>query len=602
MSGEGATQVPFQAHVELLRSFLANRNTLVERIQNLLNAQRKPVQYLQDRPFLARQFEDCFFTLPAVTESQSRLRGQLEQARSASGLGPRRMPELHNDLIAPAEMMIRGFYCWRQTRWPGRNGRVRYAQALFNVYVIRCLELLSIRLWDLGKGAGDRLAQLQNVLDELWRGAPDDQPVIVRDARWLIPLAQSPTTEELAAYFEVAERVVETLAEGDSVEIQKAHVRMIGGHLCSQIRHYCIRDDLTVDEESVVRRTRTSNALDFALLIQSLVSLLEAYDSARRSGDGQRRLDLAGAICQGISADPELFLNRIDLLGAYSLIEHLFIATDKDGQAAYTPMGQRHIRLLQAYGTLINRHSKPLFDDCPNFRPVDGTCSPYGVIFGTASNLTEHMALKTLQPEAVTRFSLEDVFTDGDAGGEKLAWVNGWRKLPHVDPEMQKRFAYPQRFAEEIFDRIEREFRRCVSGGEAGDTRLTGRLVLLPESGRGPEPSASGIPDLPIRYIVSSDPRIVAAGKAESCDVTSLLHDRHEGHFALSYETSSGWVAIKKDFVTEVLGAGHDAKIVGLPLAAAAVLRLMCPDMVIDRVTARPTWGGTPSGSACHRA
>lgn len=582
LTGEPPGQVPFQAHVELLQLFLVHRKALVERIQNVLNAQRKPAQYLQDRPLLARLFEDCFFTLPAITESQSRLRGRLEAARSATGFRPRRMPELHNDLISPAEMMIRGFFCWSQTRWPGRNGRARYAQSLFNVYVIRCLELLSLRLWDAGSGgAGDRLADLQHVLDELWRGSPDDQPVIVRDARWLIPLAQSPTTDDLADYFEVAERVVDTLAEDGSIEIQKAHVRMIGGHLCSQIRHYCVRDGLTIDEESVVRRTRTSNALDFALLIQGLVSLLEAYDRARRSGNEQRRLDLAGAICQGISADPELFLNRVDLLGGYSLIEHLFIATDDERQAAYTPMGKRHIRLLQEYATLIDRHAKPLFEDCPNFRPVGGTCSPYGVIFGTPSNLTEHMALKTLQAEGVTRFSLEDAFVDGDAGGERLAWVNGWRKLPHVDPEMQKRFDYPQQFAEEIFDRVERQLRRCVSGGETSDTHRTGRLILLAEDDKESDSAVSQIAELPARFIESSDPQVVATGKAESCDQTALLHDRQEGHFAVSFETPGGWVAIRKDFLTEVLGAGHDAKIVGLPRTAAGVLRLMCPDMAV---------------------
>ena len=56
------------------------------------------------------------------------------------------------------------------------------------------------------------------------------------------------------------------------------------------------------------------------------MALLKAYDCALQSGDERMRLDMAGAICQGISADPELFLNRVDLLSAYSMIEHVFIA------------------------------------------------------------------------------------------------------------------------------------------------------------------------------------------------------------------------------------------------------------------------------------
>ena len=37
----------------------------------------------------------------------------------------------------------------------------------------------------------------------------------------------------------------------------------------------------------------------------------------------------------------------------------------------------------------------------------------------------------------------------------------------------------------------------------------------------------------------------------------------------------------RRNLLTEVLGAGRDARIVGLPLDAAQVLRLMCTDLVI---------------------
>ena len=73
----------------------------------------------------------------------------------------------------------------------------------------------------------------------------------------------------------------------------------------------------------------------------------------------------------------------------------------------------------------------------------------------------------------------------------------------------------------------------------------------------------------------------MAAHKAEPYDRAQLLHERQEGHFLVSYETPDGWIALKKDLLTEVLGAGRDARIVGLPLDAAQVLRLMCTDLVI---------------------
>jgi hypothetical protein len=97
------------------------------------------------------------------------------------------------------------------------------------------------------------------------------------------------------------------------------------------------------------------------------------------------------------------------------------------------------------------------------------------------------------------------------------------------------------------------------------------------------------IPELPARYFGCSDGQIVAAHKAEPFDREQLLAGRREGHFLFSYETPRGWIALKKDLLTEVLGAGRDARIVGLPLDAAQVLRLMCTDLVISENVADQT-------------
>ena len=594
--GPGLGQVPFQAHIELLHFFLARHGEIVEQIQGVLNAQRKPVEYLQDSALLNRHFEDCFFTLTGVTHSQLRLRGQLEEAHWASGFRPREIPGLHNGLVDAAEMMVRGFHLWRQTRWPGRNGRVRYAHTLFNLYVLRCLALLSMRLWDAGTGsAGDRLSLLQHVLDRLWATTPADQPVLVKDARWLIQLAQSPATDHLGAYFDVAANIADSLSEEDRIEIHSAGARMAAGHLRSQIRYFSMKKAVALDETSVVLASRTSNALDFALLIQDLVPLLRAYEHASRDGDGRKRLELADAICQGLSPDPELFLNRVELLGPYSMIEHLFTTTDRDGHPGYTPRGRRHVQLLQEYEARIGRVSKLLHEDCLHFRPAAGAYSPYGVLYGFSSDLMKHMALKTLQPDAATRFGLEDVFAGDDARTGKLAWVSGWRKLPHLKPEVERLFEYPQQFAEDIFDRIVRALRRRASAGEADDAVRTGRLFVLP----GDDPPAGAaealIPDLPVRYVKSTDMQVVAAHKADAYDAVDLSSDRREGRCLLSYQTPGGWVAITKAFLTEVLEAGRDVKIAGLPAPAAGVLKLMCPNLVVlpDDASRRSSGGGS---------
>jgi hypothetical protein len=576
----------FEAHAELLRSFLAHREEIVARIEGLLNAQRKPALYLQDVPLLSRQIEDCFFTLAGLGPDHARLRRQLDEAHWASGFKPRQSPGQHNDLIDPAELMSRALLMWQRTRWPGHAGRVLYAHTLFDLYVLRRLMLLAMRLWDAGSPR-ERLAQVQGLLHDLWRATPAEQPVFVRDARWLFPLAQSPTTDELHGYFTVAERIATTLSDEDRLEIFKASVRMAGGHLRSQLRHVSTQKAVPLDDHSLISSTRKSNALDLATLLEGLVPLLEAYERATRSGDNETRLELADAICQGISPDPELFLNRLDLLGPYSMIEHLFVAVDREGRAAYTPMGQRHLRLLQEYATFIGRVSKPLHDDCARFRPADHSYSPYGVLYGFSSRLLEHIALKAAQPNAATMaFSLEDVFAAGNA--DKLAWVSGWRNLPHVPREVVKLFQYPQKFAEEVFERIERALRKRVAAGDANAAVPSVRLLVAIEGDAEPASNGSSIPDLPVELVVSSDRQVVAAGKAVACDEAQLLHCRLEGEFLVSYQSAGGWIGVSKDVLTDVVGAGRDAKIVWLPSAAAQVAKLLCPELVMLSPGAKP--------------
>ena len=577
--------MPFQAHIDLLRSFLASRHDIVEHIQGVLNAQRKPTEYLRDPSLLTSDFEDCFS--PVAGAHDSSLKDQLEEAHWAEGFKPRPIPGLYNGLLDPVEMMIRAFHLWQQTRWPGRNGRVRYAHTLFNLHLLRHLTLLSMRVWDDGiPSAGDRLSEIQSVLDQLWTTGSGEQPVLVRDARWLIPLAQSPATDDLGAYFTAGERVAESLTEADRIAIHAAGVRMAAGHLRSQTRYNSLKHGVPLDDQSLLVLSRTTNALDFALLIQELVPLLDAYErSVERGftsvgrGFSPARLELADAICQGVSPDPELFLNRVDLLGAYSMIEHLFVTTDGEGVATYTPMGQRHVGLLKEYEARIGRVAKPLLEDCQAFRPVQGAYSPYGVLYGFSSNLIDHMVLKASQPEAVTRFGLEDVFAAGTLNDGKLEWVNGWRRLPHLTRDVETRFDYPQQFAEDMFNRVEQALRQRAAADDTNARGTTGRLFVY-AAGSPQGDSTPPVPDLPIRYIGSSDQALVAAQQAEFCDEPRLWSDRQEGRSVLTYRTPQGTVGISKALLTEVLGAGQDAKIDRLPPAAAAALRLMCADLL----------------------
>ena len=159
--------------------------------------------------------------------------------------------------------------------------------------------------------------------------------------------------------------------------------------------------------------------------------------------------------------------------------------------------------------------------------------------------------------------------------GERLADVTALKR------EVAQLFDYPQQFAEDIFDRIHDALRRRVTNGEANAVVQSGRLFIVPGDNLQADSKSSMIPDLPVRYIGSSDLQIVGAHKANAHDEMHLLSDRREGKCVLSYKTPGGWVAITKDILTEVLGEGRDVKIVGLPPVAVGVLTLMCPNLVI---------------------
>lgn len=559
----------FQSHVELLHAFLARREAIVANIEGVLNCQKAPVEYQHDYAQLAQRFGDCFAT-GGLTREQAAWDDQLTQAHWDAGFTPRASPG--NDLVHPVEQVVRGFNLWRLTRWPGSRGRLRFAHTLFNLQLIRSLALLCMRIWDDGAdGASARLGRLQGVLDALWQGAPADQPRLLRNVRWLFPVAMSPTTDSLSAYFPAAQSIA-ALAEEDSVEIFRAWVLTGAGHLRSQLYQLTQQRAVALDDHALVLVTRMSNALDVALLMQGLVCLLQAYERCVHDGDAARRRELACAICQGVSPDPELFVNRLELLGPYSMLEEQFVAMDAAGTAAYTDMGRRNLAMLDTYKDLIARLAPALLADAPQCRPPDGGWSPYGALYGFASNLLELMAFKTLQPDAAIAFGMEDVFSNG--GADKLAWVDDWRKLPHIRPEIAQQFAFPRAFAEAAHARVEGALRMRVAGGEQA---ATGKLFVVAE-GTLANPR---VPPLPPQYLVASDPALVAGGKAEAKDAGDLLHCRMEGEFCVSFATAQGWCAVTKDVLTDVPGAGRDAQ-VALPRTAAGVLLLMCPGLAVS--------------------
>lgn len=350
--------VPFTDHAALLEALLYHRQVIADRIESrLLNVQGKDLARGGNREQVERLLDACVYDLPGLAPDPSRLRGQLAAAQIADGFEPA-VRERISLALDPVDLVIGAHRHWERERWPGKAGRVSFAKALFAIFILRQLEALSLRIWDDGAAAaGGRLEHIQQVLDRLNQEAGGK--VLLRDARWLIQTAQGPLTRHLAPYFRTAERISESFTAADRIELHKAGAKLAGGHLRSQWRYRAAEMDRPIDDPAVLAVTRNSNSMDVALLVRDLVPLLEAYLAAGVGGDADHRLELADAILQGVSADPELLLTRLDLLAPCSTIETLFVEPAGDGNVRHTPMGVAHQTLLRRYGELIGQAAAP---------------------------------------------------------------------------------------------------------------------------------------------------------------------------------------------------------------------------------------------------
>ena len=260
-------EFPFSDYVNLLDQFLSGRQQIVECLERqLFGARGKALALNADRESIADIFNDCFFGLPRLSRDLSGLQGKLTAAPLSDGFEPARQDGYSRDLD-PVELVLRACYQWDSSRWPGRNGRLVYAESLYAVFILQQLEQLSLRLWDDGNDrAAERLQHVQRLLNLLNDSDESPQAIrLVRDARWLIQTAQGPLTRNLRPYFIKAGHV-STLRNDARLEIHRAGAVLAGGHLRSQLRHLSRRTGWAFDDPQLVALTRSSNSMDMALL------------------------------------------------------------------------------------------------------------------------------------------------------------------------------------------------------------------------------------------------------------------------------------------------------------------------------------------------
>jgi hypothetical protein len=578
----------FSDHVALLDEFLKRRRIIVERIEeSLLNVRGKDTARRRERSNFDGVLNDCFFNVHFLDPRLSRLRGQLAATHLADGFEPIQLGRFSNE-FDPLDLIIRAYEYWEIHRWPGKSGRLMYAQTIYSVFILRQFENLSLRMWDEGNDrAGDRLQTLQNLLDIL--NAHTAGQVYVRDVRWLVQTAQGALTKYLEPYFRVAEHISGSYTESIRLGLHAAGAKLAGGHLRSQLSYRASETSRPIDDPENLAIARNSNSMDGALLVRDLVPLLKAYDSACGARDADLRLELADAILQGVSADPELFLTRHDLLGPCTTIEDLFIERGDDGPARYTSLGRAHLEILAQYRELIGGLAECLKEDAAVLAPPRCGYSPYGISYGFVADLMSNMALDTLiSPSSsgpVSKLCLEDTFDSRGNLDEKLARARAWSELPKR-PGERDHFSHSAEFAAENYARLmaalgARALRKTdLNASNHPDARLY--VVAEPEP---VETVVDGVLHANVaraeEYCYTSNMNRALSGAMTAVPKNQLLTDRNEGRFLASAETDGEWFAVSKVILTLFTSQGRDALISEVPEQVMQILRLTCGGLFV---------------------
>jgi hypothetical protein len=581
---------PFPDHVGLLRHFLDNRQAIVDSLERrLFGADGRASARNGDRDAIDDIFSSCFFESPAISPDRSRLKGQLDAAHLGDGFEPATQDGYSRELN-PVELVLRGCHYWDGTRWPGRNGRLAFAQGLYTAFMIRQLEHLSLRIWDEGSAqAPERLQQIQHLVDTLNTGGGPSayQLRLLRDARWLIQTAQGPLTRHLRPYFIKADHV--SALPGDvRLEIHKAGAMLAGGHLRSQLRHLSYRTGWSFDDPQLLALTRSSNSMDMALLVRDLVPLLDAYNAACMREDRDARIALADAILQGMSADPELFLTRLDLLGPSTMIEDLFVDRPPNGAPPlWTPTGEAHRGYLAQYGELVAQTADALQQDSREFIPADAAYSPLGIVYGFCADLFANMVLNTLRSSSSSsrHLSVENVFGSRGELDEKLLQAKDWERLPKGDRERPP-FEHSAAWAAQMGARLAAalEARAASSAAPNASAVPTARLYVVPRGvtitslsgGRLPPGIASAQ-----EHCLTSDVAHARDSGATLLTADRLIADRAEGRLLACVHADGAWFGVSKVPLTLFASQGKDASITDVPRAVIDVLRLVCPQMLV---------------------
>jgi hypothetical protein len=266
------------------------------------------------------------------------------------------------------------------------QGRGERALAvLLDYYFLYVLALCATRAWDEGD-PGASLDRVTALLAQL-QGPAGSGRRFVDDAATLLWIAVSTYEPDELAYRRLLERV-RALPDVQRRRVARVGAPLLGCHLRWGFPHLYERD---------LGRMRADNFIDYPWLFFSVASLADEYAAlAAKNGPEGERLDVAAALLNGLSPDPEAFIG--------------------EPPAALAPWQGEHARVR----ALIARHRDQLVRDFRRHTPTGGY-SPLGFHFNFPHNAVFAMAVLGLLDGDTPRVSLDALLTGRDAGVGELA-------------------------------------------------------------------------------------------------------------------------------------------------------------------------------------
>ena len=307
--------------------------------------------------------------------------------------------------------------------------------------------------------------------------------------------------------------------------------------------------------------------------------LLERYEAAlggEDDSDADLRHGLADAILQGLSADPDLLITRLELLGPATMVEEVFVDAAAEGPR-YTAPGERHAALIRSYRDLLHPSCGAAVRRVPRARPrrtglfatrdllrLLCRCSvECGARYADGTTVFESLARRPVREPDPSRRESHTCAHLGTA-------AHIGRRAPALHP-----FAGVGAAGVRETSSI-----ACGDSAPATPSARTGRLFVRLQS---IDSLPGSIPDSAVsaqEHVVTSDIQWALNAGATAFPKSHLLADRREGRYLASVEQDGKWFAVSKVLLTACLAQGRDAVIAGVPDPVAVQLRVTCPEIV----------------------